>query len=116
MVENLVGNAIKFTDHGSVTVELGFLENETIVSIIDTGIGIDPIDQKRIFEKFYRSEGWETRKTGGTGLGLYIVKTLAERLGGGAGVQSELGQGSKFYFTLPIEYKNKVDLKKVTEK
>lgn len=116
MIGNLIGNAIKFTDKGVITVELGLLENEAIVSVIDTGIGIDLADQKRVFEKFYRSENWQTRKTSGTGLGLYIVITLAERLGGRAGVQSEIGKGSKFYFTLPLEYKNKTDLENVSEK
>jgi PAS domain S-box-containing protein len=111
MVGNLIGNAIKFTEKGTVTVELGLLEKELIVSVIDTGIGIEAEDQKLIFDKFYRSENWKTRKTSGTGLGLYIVKTLAERLGGRVGVQSDTGKGSKFFFTLPLEYGNKEDLK-----
>lgn len=111
MAGNLIGNAIKFTEKGSVAVELGLLENEVIVSVRDTGIGIDPADQKRVFDKFYRSENWKTRKTKGTGLGLYIVKTLAERLGGRIGLQSEIGKGSKFYFTLPLVYQDKTGLK-----
>lgn len=115
MVGNLIGNAIKFTDKGSVLVELGLLEKEVIVSVTDTGVGIEKEDLDHVFDKFYRSENWQTRKTGGTGLGLYIVKTLAERLGGRVGVQSEPSKGSKFYFALPLEYTNEEDLKKETK-
>lgn len=103
IVGNLIGNAIKFTEKGSVTVELGLLEQEAIVTVTDTGTGISKGEQEMIFKKFFRSENWKTRKTGGTGLGLYIVKTLTERLGGRVGVRSVLGKGSSFWFTLPLE-------------
>lgn len=102
ILTNLVDNAIKFTEKGSVTVELGMLEKEVIISVADTGPGITPADQKRVFQKFFRSEDYKTRKTGGTGLGLYISKTLTERLGGRVGLQSVPKMGSRFYFTLPI--------------
>lgn len=116
ILSNLIENSLKFTEKGTVTVELGLLENETIISVIDTGVGITDSEIKMVFHKFFRSESWKTRKTGGTGLGLYIVKTLIERLGGRVGVQSNAGKGSKFYFTLPLEYKNQEDLKKISQK
>jgi signal transduction histidine kinase len=115
ILSNLLGNAIKFTDKGGVKVEVGILKNELIVNVIDTGVGISKEDQAGIYHKFFRAENWQTRKTGGAGLGLYIAKTLVGRLGGRVGVQSELGKGSKFYFTLPIEYKNKADLDQLSE-
>lgn len=116
ILSNLIRNAIKFTEKGSVTIEVGALANEAVINVVDTGVGIEKEDLKFVFQKFFRAENWQTRKTGGTGLGLYIVKTLADRLGGRVGVQSELGKGSRFYFTLPFDYKNKDDLKKVPEK
>lgn len=115
MISNYIENAIKFTEKGLVTVELGLLASEVLISVIDTGTGIEHGEQSKIFDKFYRTEDWKTRKTGGTGLGLFIVKTLAERLGGRVGVQSEIGKGSKFFFTIPVEYKNKKDLKEFKE-
>ncbi len=105
IVSNLINNAIKFTNKGSVRVELGILEGEIIVNVIDSGIGIEKKQIPHIYQKFFRVENWKTRKTTGAGLGLYIVKTLTERLGGRVGVQSEVGKGSRFYFTLPIETK-----------
>lgn len=102
---NLVGNAIKFTERGSVKVTVGLLKKEMLISVTDTGIGIARKDQQGIFNKFYRAENWQTRKTGGTGLGLYIAKTLVERLGGRIWVESTPGQGSTFLFTLPLEYR-----------
>lgn len=116
VLSNLIENAIKFTEKGQIKVELGLLENEAIVSVADTGEGIDEVDQKNIFQKFYRAENWQTRKTSGTGLGLYIVKTLVERLGGRVGVQSEKGSGSRFYFTLPLAYTNQEDIENITKK
>jgi signal transduction histidine kinase len=102
---NLLENAIKFTEKGTIRIELGKLENEVIISVTDSGVGIAEKDQKMVFQKFFRSENWKTRKTGGTGLGLYIAKSLTERLGGRIGVQSTPGKGSRFYFTLPIREK-----------
>lgn len=101
---NLVGNAIKFTEKGSVKVQVGLLKKEMLINVIDTGIGITRKDQQGIFNKFYRAENWQTRKTSGTGLGLYIAKNLVERLGGRIWVESTPGRGSTFSFTLPLEY------------
>lgn len=109
IISNLIGNAIKFTDEGSVEVFLGLLEKELMVEVSDTGPGIALEDQKMVFQKFFRSENWKTRKTGGTGLGLYIVKVLTERLGGRVGLQSKLGKGSKFFFALPLEFSGEVE-------
>lgn len=111
VLANLIENALKFTEKGGITVEIGLLENEILVNVIDTGVGIDNQDQKLIFQKFYRSEDWRTRKTGGTGLGLYISKTLIETIGGKIGVQSQKKQGSRFYFTVPLSYNPKTDPK-----
>jgi len=109
-ISNLVSNAIKFTDIGTISVELGMLKNEVIVSVVDTGVGIQRDELSSIFNKFYRSERYENRKTSGAGLGLYVTKKLIERLGGRVAVQSEIGRGSRFYFTLPLEYSKKEDL------
>lgn len=108
IISNLLGNAIKFTDKGSVEISLEAVKGEIIVSVSDTGPGIALEDQKMVFQKFFRSENWQTRKTSGTGLGLYIVRILAERLGGRVGLQSKLGKGSKFFFTLPLEFSGEV--------
>lgn len=105
--ENLLCNAIKFTERGSVKVAVGLLKKEMIISIKDTGIGIAKRDQRGIFNKFYRAENWKTRKTGGTGLGLYIAKNLVERLGGRIWVDSASGCGSTFCFTLPLIYQDR---------
>jgi PAS domain S-box-containing protein len=104
VLNNLVGNAIKFTEKGSVNVTVGLLKKEMLVTVTDTGPGIAESDKSGIFKKFYRAENWQTRKNGGTGLGLYIAKNLVERLGGRIWMDSELGRGSSFYFTLPIGY------------
>ncbi len=100
--DNLLGNAIKFSpEGGTITVRIreedGFLRTE----IVDTGIGI-PADQlDRIFDRFYQVDGSMSRRFGGTGLGLSIVKSIIESHGGWVGVESELGRGSTFFFTLP---------------
>lgn len=110
ILTNLTENAIKFTEKGGVTIELGLLEKEVLLNVVDTGAGIDDQDQKLIFQKFYRAEDWKTRKAGGTGLGLYISKILTERLGGKIGVQSQKGKGSRFYLTLPLEFPKEIGL------
>jgi two-component system phosphate regulon sensor histidine kinase PhoR len=103
---NLIENAIKFTDRGKVIIGLEEVKDkELIVSITDTGLGIKKEEQSLIFHKFYRAEDWQTRKTGGTGLGLFIAKTFVDRLGGTISVESEAGKGSTFRFSLPLEIK-----------
>jgi len=106
---NLVGNAIKFTHTGFVSLSIeasGFNDesSETIalaVEVRDTGIGIAPDQQERIFEPFTQQEGHSTRKFGGTGLGLTITKRLVEMMGGSVSVQSEVEKGSVFTVSLP---------------
>lgn len=99
---NLLSNAIKYTPSGGdirVTIEH---ENSIITTCIaDTGIGISPEDQDRLFQKFFRADNSTTREVGGTGLGLAITKAILERMHGTIRVESEAGAGSRFFFTLP---------------
>lgn len=106
---NLVGNAIKFTDVGEVVVQIDslaaepYLSNSQSLSLLfsvrDTGIGISPEGQKKLFQSFTQVDASTTREYGGTGLGLAICKQLVEKMGGEIGVESELGKGSTFWFT-----------------
>ena len=104
---NFLSNAAKFTEEGSIIVK-AFLQRsptgmpEIMVSVTDSGIGIAPEDQKLLFQPFTQVDASPTRKTGGTGLGLSISRRLIEMHGGRIGVNSEVGKGSTFYFTLPI--------------
>jgi PAS domain S-box-containing protein len=104
IVVNLVGNAVKFTEHGEVVLRanLESQENDDILlhfSVTDTGIGIPPEKQLRIFEAFAQADSSTTRKYGGTGLGLAISARLCELMGGIMWVESEVGRGSTFHFT-----------------
>jgi PAS domain S-box-containing protein len=100
---NLVSNAIKYSPGGgSVTIRARQDGEEVVVSVHDTGIGIAPEDQEKLFTKFYRVDSSLTRDIGGTGLGLSICKSVVELLGGEVGCESEAGEGSTFWFTLPI--------------
>lgn len=103
IMQNYITNAIKYTEEGSVTL-LAYRDEEkngVVFGVKDTGIGISSSDQKHIFEKFYRSEDYRTRQSGGTGLGLYITKRLIERMGGELWFESRLNKGSTFYCMLP---------------
>jgi signal transduction histidine kinase len=102
VVVNLVGNAIKFTDTGSVTIAAAAADGMFTVAIRDTGPGISKADQQRIFEMFQQADSSSTRKKGGTGLGLAISKRIVELHGGRIWVESTEGKGSTFSFTIPI--------------
>jgi two-component system sensor histidine kinase RpfC len=108
VIVNLAGNAVKFTERGSVTVHVSTqTESETAVrlkfSIRDTGIGIPPEAQARIFDSFTQADQSTTRRFGGTGLGSTIAKQLVELMGGRIGLESSVGLGSTFWFELPLE-------------
>jgi len=103
VVANLVDNAIKYTPSGGVvTVGLSVRDEQAVIRVADTGLGIDPDDQVRLFEKFYRIKRRDTADIPGTGLGLAIVKSIVERHGGRVWVESELNKGSTFYVSLPL--------------
>src|SRR6185503_6953773 len=98
---NLVGNAIKFTYAGELTLSAQNDGDWLSISVTDTGIGIAPEKQQRIFEAFEQADGSVARVYGGTGLGLSVTRRLVELHGGTIQVESELGKGSRFTFTLP---------------
>ena len=102
VVINLISNALKFTDEGSVTCKASCIDHEITISVIDTGIGIPEVDQPKIFEKFKQVGNPLTDKPKGTGLGLSICQQIVKHHGGKIWVESDLGQGSTFSFTLPI--------------
>lgn len=101
IILNLVSNAIKYTDRGAITVMACARDNEVVVSVHDTGIGINPQDLGKVFEAFRQVGRAVERRAAGTGLGLTISKRFVEMHGGQIWVESEPGQGSTFYFTLP---------------
>jgi signal transduction histidine kinase len=102
VILNLVGNAIKFTNEGEIKAEATAANQTFLVSVSDTGPGLAEVEQKKIFEGFHQVDGSSTRKKGGTGLGLSISKKIVEMHGGRIWVESTLGKGSTFRFTLPV--------------
>lgn len=101
-VRNLLTNAIRYTPAGGeVTVVLRVADDEAIVEVVDTGIGIAASDQERVFERFFRVDGARSRATGGTGLGLSIVRHVMQHHGGRAEVESVSGSGSTFRLLFP---------------
>jgi len=106
---NLVGNAIKFTDAGEVAIKAEANNSSFYVSVRDTGPGISAADQARLFQEFQQADNAITKKKGGTGLGLAISKRIIEMHGGKIWVESEVGQGSTFSFTLPVRVERQVE-------
>ncbi|HAJ76793.1 MAG TPA: hypothetical protein DCM64_10095 [Gammaproteobacteria bacterium] len=103
LVDNLTDNAIKYSDAGgSVSLSLTTTNDNAILVVKDSGIGISPLHQQRIFERFYRVDRARSRELGGTGLGLSIVKNIAEQHGGSVSLSSQPGVGSSFTVTLPL--------------
>ena len=99
---NLVGNAIKFTDAGEIAVKAAASNGAYTISVRDTGPGIAEADQAKIFDEFQQADSTQTKAKGGTGLGLSIAKRIIEMHGGTLWVESSLGAGSTFSFTVPL--------------
>lgn len=112
IIFNLVGNAIKFTSRGEVRVKIFKSKSgkEMIISVKDTGVGVPESKVKYIFEKFAQADISTTRKYGGSGLGLSIVKSLVELMGGSIELSSEVGKGSEFLVTLPTEFNEETEV------
>jgi GAF domain-containing protein len=106
---NLVGNAIKFTDAGEVVIKAAANNGSFHVSVRDTGPGISATDQAKLFQEFQQADNAITKKKGGTGLGLAISKRIIEMHGGKIWVESQVGQGSTFAFTLPVIVEQQVE-------
>jgi signal transduction histidine kinase/ActR/RegA family two-component response regulator len=103
VVLNLASNAVKFTERGTVRIEVSQMDAAQLkISVVDSGIGISDEQLDRMFRRFTQADSSTTRRYGGTGLGLAISKTLVELMGGAIGVHSEPGTGSTFWFTLPL--------------
>ena len=112
---NLVGNAIKFTEKGTVTLRARSVGEtaeavQVRFEVSDTGIGIEPEAQSRLFQSFEQADNTMTRKYGGTGLGLAISKRLVQLMGGEIGIDSTLGQGSTFWFVVPLKKEEQDDV------
>ena len=102
-LRNLISNATKYSpDGGTVTVAAEIRDGAVRVGIRDQGIGMDAATQKKLFTRFFRADSTATRRIGGTGLGLALVKEIVEAHGGTVGVKSRPGEGSEFWFALPL--------------
>jgi PAS domain S-box-containing protein len=109
VLKNLIGNAIKFTDYGSITLEAEKKENHIIITVKDTGIGISKDEVKKLFTKFYQAYTGEDRNNEGTGLGLFISKEIVKKHKGIIWADSEVGKGSRFVVELPYIYRMTID-------
>lgn len=103
VITNLISNAHKYTPAGgTLAVSAKALDSKIVLEVRDTGVGLSPEEQARLFTKFFRADNPATKKVGGTGLGLWITRSLVEMHGGAITVESEPGKGSAFSFTLPV--------------
>ncbi|RLF33318.1 MAG: hypothetical protein DRM98_02470 [Thermoplasmata archaeon] len=109
VLKNILVNAIKFTDEGSISIKAEKKDNYILISVKDTGIGISKDDLKKIFTKFYQAYTGDDRKNEGTGLGLFICKEIVKKHDGEIWVESKLGKGSTFYIKLPYLHKMVLD-------
>ena len=100
LLQNFITNSLKYTKEGGITLRVHRKDTKIIFDIKDTGIGISKSDQAKVFNKFYRSEDYRTRETGGTGLGLYVAAKLAKKLGAKITLVSRLNHGSSFSFAI----------------
>ncbi|NYS59986.1 ATP-binding protein [Vreelandella salicampi] len=107
---NLMANAVKFTDQGSVTVTIDTSYQRLLIRVVDSGCGISHAQQQHLFEPFQQADASVARRYGGTGLGLAICKRLGNAMQGQLGVESELGKGSTFWCELPLEPATPVDV------
>jgi signal transduction histidine kinase len=104
VLDNLLSNAIKYSPDGGVIEVGGCSDDHTAtVYVRDQGVGLSESDQARVFERFYRVDGTLSRRTQGTGLGLFLARSIIEAHGGHMRVESEPGHGSTFFFTLPLQ-------------
>lgn len=103
MLQNFITNALKYTKTGSVTLAGHKVKGGVYFAVTDTGIGISKSDQRHIFERFWRSEDYRTRETNGTGLGLYVTKKLADKMGVAIHFESRLNHGSTFSFVIKTD-------------
>jgi signal transduction histidine kinase len=99
---SLLDNAVKFTQSGRIELDLQLEEGQLLCTVVDTGIGMTPEDQKRAVEEFFQVDSSADGRHRGAGLGLPLASALVARLGGAVSVTSEVGRGSRFSFTLPV--------------
>lgn len=116
IITNLVENAIKFTNSGTVRIVLDQIGQELVVSVQDSGIGVPADSKTKIFDKFYQVENYDTRKNSGLGFGLYISRSLARRIGGDLTLENTSDNGSVFSLTLPIKYPFLEDMEVLKDK
>ena len=102
IIFNLLGNAIRYTEQGSITLQAEVKESYLWIYIIDTGVGIAPEDLPHVFERFWRADRSRSSYSGGSGIGLAIAKKLVELQGGQIEVTSEVQKGTTFSFCLPL--------------
>jgi signal transduction histidine kinase len=103
VLTNLVSNAVKYSpDGGLIRIGGRTSGDKALCYVSDQGVGIPPEDQERIFDRFYRVDNRLRRETQGTGLGLYLTRAIVEAHGGSIWVESQVGRGSRFFFTLPL--------------